>query len=124
MGPPGAKKKKIPNVSDFGFFNTPRRLRAPLARAHKGSWPNLRNRNSDQAEISRTVQNSENKLVFQILGQSGFFWRFYANFCVSASNKPQRGIIKIIKEIGKNPLNPYPPSTFVGNTLKNHPSKF
>ena len=59
-----------------------------------------------------------------MLVHSEFFGRFYAIFCVIASNKPPQGIIKIIKEIGKNPLNPYPPSTFAGNTLKNHPYKF
>ena len=87
------------------------------ARACKGSRPNLRNRNSNQAEISRAVQKPENKLVFQILGQSEFFWRFYTTFCVIASNKPPWGIIKIIKEIGKNPLSPYPHSEFKTNRI-------
>ena len=48
--------------------------------AHKASQPNLRNHNSDQAEIFGAVQNPQNKLAFKILGQSDIFWRFCGIF--------------------------------------------
>ena len=58
----------------------------------------LRNRNSDRAEIFRDVQNTQKKLKLKILGQSEFFCGFYDIFCVIASNKAPGGLFKALRK--------------------------
>ena len=90
--------------------------------AHRGNRPNLKNRNSDPGEIG--MLNILKNLYITFQDNRRFFLRFCGDFVLFFQISPPPRITKTIKEIVKNLLTPYPPSTFVGNTLKKYSLKF
>ena len=77
LGGLGAQKKNL--KKNWWLCVSYLRQRARTrARARR---PDLGNRNSDWAKNLWEVQNPQKKLIFKILGQSEFFYGFYAIYC-------------------------------------------